>query len=405
MYFGNFGGQFSAETLMQPLHELDAAFEAHCQSIEFLSEFWDVGKTFVGRPTPLTYLENLSERQGGARIYAKREDLCHTGAHKINNALGQALLAKKMGKKRIIAETGAGQHGVATATVCARLGLDCTVYMGAKDAKRQAPNVKRMKLLGAKVHLVKTGQMTLKDAINEAMRDWITNIDTTHYLVGSAIGPHPFPSIVKHFQKIIGEEARKQILAIEKSLPAKVIACVGGGSNAIGLFTAFVASPEVELIGVQAGGKGSKDILGSADSKGSRNPESSAPLISGTPGILHGTKTMLLQDDDGMLIATHSIAPGLDYPAVGPEHAHLLQSGRASYEAVSDDEALDAFKRLTLEEGIIPALESAHAVASALKHAKQLSGEQSIIFNLSGRGDKDLDSAIEALTARGEQWD
>lgn len=377
---------------MAPLEELENAFEEHCLGGEFLNEYWHLLRNFVGRPTPVTFLPGLTKEAGGAKIYAKREDLCHTGAHKINNAIGQALLAKKLGKPRIIAETGAGQHGVATATACAFLGLECVVYMGEVDARRQAPNLQRMKLLGAKVELVTSGQKILKDAINEAMRDWITNVETTHYLVGSAIGPDPFPRIVRYFQKIIGDEARKQMLTTENKLPAAVLACVGGGSNAIGLFSAFTDSPETKIIGVQAAGPGKK-------------VQGSTPLIHGTPGILHGTKTMLLQNQDGQLLETHSIAPGLDYPAVGPEHAHLLATGRAHYVSATDNECLDAFKLLAEKDGIIAALESCHAVHAAIETAKSLPNDQYVLFNLSGRGDKDLESAITALEKRGETWD
>lgn len=389
MFFGDYGGQYSAETLMTPLEELELAFEKIARSEAFRNELTEILNPTIGRPTPLTYLKNLTEHVGGAKIYAKREDLCHTGSHKLNNALSQALLAKKMGKYRIIAETGAGQHGVATATACAKLGLECTIYMGEKDAKRQAPNVSRIKLLGAKLSLVKEGQKTLKDAINAAMRDWVASVDTTHYLVGSAIGPHPFPTIVREFQNVIGREAFSQFMEIEQRLPSKLIACVGGGSNAIGLFYSFIDKPQVKLIGVQAGGQ--------------ETGKHSSPLVTGRPGILHGTKTMLLQDEDGQILETHSIAPGLDYPAVGPEHAHLLNIGRTTYEAISDDQALRAFEILSTKEGIIPALESAHAVAATISHAKNMKPTESIIFNLSGRGDKDLECALDAIKKRGNK--
>ncbi|MEZ4742806.1 MAG: tryptophan synthase subunit beta [Bdellovibrionota bacterium] len=384
-WFGDFGGQFVAETLMRPLEELEEMFLTIGQNIDFIKEKDNILKHFVGRPTPITFLRNLTHRYDGARIYLKREDLAHTGAHKINNAVSQALLAKKMGKTRIIAETGAGQHGVATATACAMLGLECIIYMGAVDAKRQEPNAQRIKLLGAELRLVNSGSQTLKDAINEAIRDWITNVENTHYLIGSVVGPHPFPTIVRSFQSVIGEEARAQLLKHTGKLPDYAIASVGGGSNAIGLFSAFIDDPQVQLIGVQAGGIGHE--------KG----QNSAPLLFGNPGLLHGAKTMLLQNEDGQIIESHSIAPGLDYPGVGPEHAMLKATKRASYVTINDREALNAFKELSQSEGIIPALESSHAVAYACKLAPTLSKDKIILVNLSGRGDKDLASAIKAL--------
>jgi tryptophan synthase beta chain len=386
-WFGDFGGQFVAETLMGPLAELEQSFDSAIRDSIFCERRDRLLKDFIGRPTPITKLQRLANPSQGATIYLKREDLAHTGAHKINNAAIQALLAQRMGKTRIVAETGAGQHGVATATACAMLGLDCVIYMGAVDAARQATNVQRMKILGAKVHLVTSGSQTLKDAINEAIRDWITNVHDTHYLIGSVVGPHPFPSIVKTFQSVIGTEARAQILAAEKRLPDAVVACVGGGSNALGIFSAFVADPEVRLIGVQAGGTGQA------------TGEHSCPLLFGSIGLLHGAKTFVLQDTDGQIQKSHSIAPGLDYPGVGPEHSYLKQSGRAEYVSVDDHEALSIFQKLAQVEGILPALESSHALAHALKLAPIYGSGKIIMVNLSGRGDKDLTSALAAMEA------
>jgi tryptophan synthase beta chain len=387
-YFGTFGGRFVPETLIAPLDELTAAFEQARVDPAFQSELRNLLSRYSGRPTPVYFAERLSRELGGARIYLKREDLSHTGSHKINNALGQALLARKMGKKRVIAETGAGQHGVATATVCARLGLECVVYMGAEDIKRQALNVYRMKLLGAEVRSVESGSKTLKDAINEALRDWVTTVRDTYYLLGSALGPHPYPTMVREFQRVIGDEARKQMLEAERMLPDAVIACVGGGSNAIGIFTAFVEDTKVKLIGVEAGG--TSGALG----------EHAARFAGGKPGVLQGTYSYVLQNDEGQIASTHSISAGLDYAAIGPEHAFLRDTGRAEYTSVTDDEALAAFHRLSRTEGIIPALESAHGVAYAIKLAPQMPRNTTILVNLSGRGDKDVDSVLQKEGAR-----
>jgi len=375
--FGPYGGCYVPETLMQPLADLEAAYSDARRDPAFRSGLADALRDYAGRPTPLFLAERLSALAGG-RVYLKREDLCHTGAHKINNAVGQALLARRMGKARVVAETGAGQHGVATATACAWLGLKAVVYMGTEDMERQAPNVLRMRLLGAEVRPVASGARTLKDAINEALRDWVTNVRTTHYLMGSVLGPHPYPAMVRDFQSVIGEEARAQFLGREGALPDLLVACVGGGSNAIGLFHPFLDDP-VEMVGVEAGG---------------RSPEAgdhSARFLagSGSVGVLHGTCTYILQDDAGNVRPTHSIAAGLDYPAVGPEHAHLRDQGRVRYVSVTDDEALRAFHLLAETEGIIPALESAHAVAWLLREAAAVRGRR-VIVNLSGRGDKDL---------------
>ncbi len=379
-YFGKYGGRFIPETLALPLRELEAAYAAARPDPAFLAEFEELLATFVGRPTPITPVRRLSTKYGGAKIYLKREDLAHTGAHKINNSVGQILLARRMGKKRIVAETGAGQHGVATATVAALFGLECIVYMGAVDMKRQAPNVKRMELLGARVVPVEAGSQTLKDAISEAMRDWITNISSTYYLLGSALGPHPYPQMVRDFQSVIGREAREQILEAEGRLPNELVACVGGGSNAIGLFYAFLEDKSVAMTGVEAGGRG---IL---------TGEHAARFSGGELGIFHGTKTFMLQDEDGQMRDTHSISAGLDYQAVGPEHAMLWEAKRATYVSATDDEALAAFRELSRLEGIIPALESSHAVAYALKRAPQMKEDELLLVNLSGRGDKDLGS-------------
>jgi tryptophan synthase beta chain len=384
-WFGDFGGQFAAETLVGPLVELEAGFLNALSDATFCQQRDTLLRDFVGRPTPITQLVRLGATSAGAKIYLKREDLAHTGAHKINNALIQALLAKRMGKLRIVAETGAGQHGVATATACAVLGLKCVIYMGAVDAARQAPNVDRMKVLGAEVRLVQSGSQTLKDSINEAIRDWITNVHNTHYLIGSVVGPHPFPSIVREFQSVIGIEARQQIIECEGRLPDAVVACVGGGSNAMGIFSGFISDPDVNLFGVQAGGTGRKP------------GEHSCPLLYGTVGLLHGARTYILQNSDGQIMKSHSIAPGLDYPGVGPEHSQLKASGRAQYVSIDDFEALQAFQSLAQKEGILPALESSHAVAYGLKVAKELGPKGLVLINLSGRGDKDLTSALNAL--------
>ncbi len=385
-HWGRYGGRFVPETLMAPLEELTAAYEAARAEQTFQKELGQLLRDYAGRPTPLFFAERLTEHCAGARIYLKREDLLHTGAHKINNTLGQILVAQRMGKRRIIAETGAGQHGVATATVCALFGLQCVVYMGSEDMKRQALNVFRMQLLGAEVRQVDAGSRTLKDAINEALRDWVTNVADTYYLLGSALGPHPYPLMVRDFQSVIGREAREQILEKENRLPDCLIACVGGGSNSIGLFHPFLADSSVRMIGVEAGGLG--DQLGQHaarfNSKGG-----------GRPGVLQGTMSYVLQDEHGQIASTHSISAGLDYPSIGPEHAFLHDEGRVEYTAVSDDEALEAFQMLSKLEGIIPALESAHAVAHALKVAREMKSDDVAIVNLSGRGDKDIDSVRE----------
>jgi tryptophan synthase beta chain len=384
-WFGEFGGRFVPETLMHPLEELTEAFEQAIRDPQFHAELEGLLRDYVGRPTPLYFARRLTEYLGGAKIYLKREDLAHTGAHKINNTIGQALLAKRMGKPRVIAETGAGQHGVATATAAALLGLECVIYMGELDMERQRLNVFRMKLLGAEVVPVRSGSRTLKDAINEALRDWVTNVRTTHYILGSVTGPHPFPKMVRYFQSVIGREAKQQILEREGRLPDFVVACVGGGSNAIGIFWEFLPYEQVKLIGVEAAGKGLE------------TGEHAASLCAGTVGVLHGAKTFVLQDDDGQIRDTHSISAGLDYPGVGPEHAFLKATGRASYVAVTDDEALEAFELLAKLEGILPALEPAHALAYAFKLARQLPKEAIILVNLSGRGDKDVEVVMKAL--------
>ena len=389
--FGSYGGQFVPEILMPALHELEAAYLASLQDADFKQELDHLLETYVGRPTSLSFAERLTEHLKGAKIYLKREDLAHSGAHKINNALGQALLAKRLGKQRVIAETGAGQHGVASATACALLGLDCVVYMGAVDIKRQQPNVYRMQLLGAEVREVTSGSQTLKDAVNQAIQDWVTNINDTYYLLGSALGPHPYPSIVRDFQKVIGEEARRQILKAENRLPTAIIACVGGGSNAIGIFNAFLQDKDVRLIGVEAGGEGIESGLHAARFNDPKR---------GRIGVLHGTRTYVLQDEDGQIMETHSISAGLDYPSVGPQHSFLREIGRAEYTYATDEEALDAFHLLCKLEGILPALESAHAVAEAIKLAPSLSKDDLILVNLSGRGDKDLDTIIQQTQER-----
>jgi len=377
-HFGPYGGMFIAETLMEPVDELRQAYQKYLKDPEFLAELDADLQHYVGRPSPLYHAERLSRELGGAQIYLKREDLNHTGAHKVNNCIGQALLAKRMGKNRIIAETGAGQHGVATATVAARLGLECVVYMGEVDAARQEANVYRMRLLGAEVKTVSSGSKTLKDALNEAMRDWVTNVDNTFYIIGTVAGPHPYPAMVRDFQAVIGREARQQIQDLTGRLPDALIACVGGGSNAIGLFFPFLEDEDVAIYGVEAAGDGLQ------------TGHHAAPLCAGKPGVLHGNRTYLMEDRDGQIVETHSISAGLDYPGVGPEHAWLKDSGRAKYVAATDDEALEAFHRLTRTEGIIPALETSHAIAYAMKLAPTMRKDQTLLINLSGRGDKDM---------------
>ncbi|GAB2896490.1 tryptophan synthase subunit beta [Microbulbifer echini] len=377
-HFGPYGGRFVSETLIGALDELQAMYSRLKDDPEFVAAFdYDLAH-YVGRPSPLYLAERLTQQAGGARIWLKREDLNHTGAHKVNNTVGQALLAKHSGKRRVIAETGAGQHGVATATVAARLGLQCTVYMGAEDVKRQSPNVYRMKLLGAEVVPVQSGSKTLKDAMNEAMRDWVTNVDNTFYIIGTVAGPHPYPQLVRDFNSIIGREARRQSLEQFGQLPDALVACVGGGSNAIGLFHPFLNDSEVQMFGVEAGGEGLS------------TGRHAAPLNDGIPGVLHGNRTYLMEDEDGQIIETHSVSAGLDYPGVGPEHAWLKDIGRVQYVTADDKEALEAFRRLTRTEGILPALESSHAVAYAMKLAAEMASEQNIVVNLSGRGDKDI---------------
>ena len=387
-HFGRFGGMFVSETLMEPLDELRLAYEKHMVDEAFLAELDRDLADYVGRPSPLYHARRLSQEAGGAQIFLKREDLNHTGAHKINNTIGQALLARRMGKTRIIAETGAGQHGVATATVAARLGLECVVYMGEVDIARQEANVYRMRMLGASVVSVTSGSKTLKDALNEAMRDWVTNVDNTFYIIGTVAGPHPYPAMVRDFQTVIGRESREQILRQAGRLPDALVACVGGGSNAIGLFHPFLKDTETAIYGVEAAGEG----LASG--------RHAAPLCAGKSGVLHGNRTYLMQDEDGQITETHSISAGLDYPGVGPEHAWLKESGRASYVAVTDAEALAAFHTLTRSEGIIPALESSHAISYAMKLAAQMDPEKIILVNLSGRGDKDMHTvaALEGIT-------
>ncbi|HXG93154.1 MAG TPA: tryptophan synthase subunit beta [Blastocatellia bacterium] len=387
-HFGPYGGRFVPETLMHPIEELIAAYDEARRDPEFQRELDDLLSNYVGRPTPLLFARRLTEHLGGARIYLKREDLCHTGAHKINNAIGQALLARRMGKTRIIAETGAGQHGVATATVCALMDLRCVVYMGTEDMRRQELNVFRMRLLGAEVVSVDAGSRTLKDAINEALRDWVTNVEDTHYLLGSVMGPHPYPAMVRDFQSVIGREARRQILEAENRLPDLLIACVGGGSNSIGLFYEFIPYAGVKMIGVEAGGTGLK--LG----------EHAARFSGGRPGVLQGTRSYILQDDSGQISTTHSISAGLDYSAVGPEHAYLHDAGRITYTSATDAEALVAFEWLAKLEGIIPALESSHAIAEVVKVAPKMKRDEIIIVNLSGRGDKDVNTVAEHLKSR-----
>ncbi len=382
-HFGPYGGRFVPEALISALEELDAAHQAALKDPDFQRELSHLHQTYTGRPSIITEAKRFSEYAGGARILLKREDLNHTGSHKINNVLGQALLTKKMGKKRIIAETGAGQHGVASATAAALMGLECVVYMGEEDTKRQALNVARMKLLGAEVIPVTSGSRTLKDAINEAMRDWVTNVETTHYLLGTVAGPHPFPTMVRDFHKIIGEEAREQVLALTGRLPDAVLACVGGGSNAIGIFHRFITDANVRLIGLEAGGDGVE------------TGRHAATITGGSPGVLHGTRSYVLQDENGQTVESHSISAGLDYPGVGPEHAFLHDIGRAEYRAITDKEAMEAFSLLSKTEGIIPAIETAHALAGAMKVGRELGPEAILLINLSGRGDKDVQTAAQ----------
>jgi len=383
--FGDYGGRFVPETLMAALEELGCEYESARSDPAFIEELDDLLANYVGRPSPLYYAANLTRELGGARIYIKREDLIHTGAHKINNAVGQALLARRLGKKRIIAETGAGQHGVATATVCAMFGMECVVYMGEEDIRRQAPNVQRMELLGATVETVTSGSRTLKDAINETIRDWVTNIETSHYIIGSVVGPHPYPMIVRDFQSVIGRESREQVLEATGRLPDYAIACVGGGSNAIGLFSGFMNDDGVRLIGIEAAGAGVE------------TEEHAATMTKGRPGVLHGALSYLLQDEHGQVQEAHSISAGLDYPGVGPEHSYLKDSERAQYVAITDDEALEGFQLLSRSEGIIPALEPSHAVAYLSEYAPTLDPDSIVLLLLSGRGDKDLDTVIDAL--------
>ena len=379
-HFGIYGGRFVSETLMQALDELRDAYQKFSRDADFQAQFDADLAYYVGRPSPLYHAQRLTAEAGGAQIFLKREDLNHTGAHKINNTIGQALMARNMGKNRVIAETGAGQHGVATATVAARFGMECVVYMGAEDIERQAPNVYRMKLLGAEVVPVTSGSRTLKDALNEAMRDWVTNVDTTFYIIGTVAGPHPYPQMVRDFQSVIGREARSQIIEMTGRLPDALVACVGGGSNAIGLFHPFLSDDTVAMYGVEAAGEGLA------------TGHHAAPLCAGEPGVLHGNRTYLMEDKGGQIIETHSVSAGLDYPGVGPEHSWLKDIGRVTYTAITDDEALQAFHQLTRIEGIIPALESSHAVSYGLKQAAQMTPEQSLIINLSGRGDKDINT-------------
>ena len=388
-HYGIYGGQYVAETLMAPLKELELAYEAAKADPSFAKELADILRDYVGRESPLTYAKRLSEHLGGARIYLKREDLNHTGAHKVNNTIGQALLARRMGKRRLIAETGAGMHGVATATVAALFGLECEVYMGALDVERQAPNVERMKMLGAKVNAVSEGSATLKDAMNEALRDWVANCDDTFYVIGTVAGPAPYPEMVRDFQSVIGKEARRQCLEKLGRLPDEAIACVGGGSNAIGLFAGFIDDPGVKLVGVEAGGKGLA------------TGEHAASINGGRLGVLHGSKTMLLQTADGNIIDTYSVSAGLDYPGVGPEHCHLHDIGRAEYSVINDDEAVAAFDALCRFEGIIPALESSHALAEAIKRAPKRDKDKILLVNLSGRGDKDMENIMRYKASKG----
>jgi len=383
--FGKFGGQYAPETIMNVLIELETEYEKAIKDEKFMEEYKYYLKEYSGRETPLYYAENLTKKLGGAKIYLKREDLNHTGAHKINNALGQALLAKRMGKKRVIAETGAGQHGVATATAAAMFGMECEIFMGEEDIQRQALNVVRMKMLGSKVTAVTTGTGTLKDAVNEAMRNWVENIENTFYIMGSAVGPHPYPTMVRDFQRVIGDETKKQILGKEGRLPDYIVACVGGGSNSIGIFYPFIEDKDVKLIGVEAAGLGID------------TDQHAATIAKGSLGVLHGMMTYLLQDDDGQITPVYSISAGLDYPGIGPEHAHLMETGRAKYVPITDKESIDAFMELCNTEGIIPAIESAHALAEAIKFAPKLSKDKIVVVNLSGRGDKDVDTIAKVL--------
>ena len=387
-YFGNYGGRFVPETLVPALDELTTIYQALENDTAFWQEFQSLCHYYIGRPTPLYFAERLTAHCGGAKIFLKREDLAHTGAHKINNAVGQALLTKKLGKKRIIAETGAGQHGVATAAVAALIGMECVIYMGSDDIERQKLNVFRMRLMGAEVRPVSSGSRTLKDAINEAFRDWVSNVSTTHYLMGSVVGPHPYPAMVRDFQSVIGKETREQMLKDYQRLPDYIVACVGGGSNSMGIFYPFLNDKDVKLVGVEAAGHGLE------------TGEHAATLAKGTLGVLHGAKSFVLQDKDGQILATHSISAGLDYPGVGPEHSFLKDSGRATYVSVTDKEALEGFQLLCRTEGIIPALESSHAIAHTVKMAPTLKIDQIIVINLSGRGDKDLDIVNQALGAK-----
>ena len=389
-HFGEFGGRFVPETLIPALDELTAEYEKAKNDPDFAAELDYYLREYIGRPTPLYFAERMTRKLGGAKVYIKREDLCHTGAHKMNNTMGQILLARRMGKPRIIAETGAGQHGVATATACALFGFKCEVYMGEEDVHRQALNVFRMRLLGAKVIMVLSGTRTLKDAMNEALRDWVTNVRDTHYIIGSVAGPHPYPMIVRDFQSVIGRETRRQILEKESRLPDYLIACVGGGSNAMGIFHAFIGDAQVKLIGVEAAGKGLS------------TGQHAATLVAGSKGVLHGASSYLLQDKDGQVRPTHSVSAGLDYPGVGPEHSYLKQIGRAEYVAATDEEALDAFQWLARTEGLIPALEPAHAVAHARKLVPTLDRDAIVVINLSGRGDKDVEMASKLLPDAGE---
>ena len=386
-HFGIYGGSFVSETLTHAINELKAAYARYQHDPEFLAEFRSELKHFVGRPSPIYHAARMSREQGGAQIYFKREDLNHTGAHKINNTIGQAMLARRMGKPRIIAETGAGQHGVATATICARYGLECVVYMGSEDVKRQSPNVYRMKLLGATVVPVESGSKTLKDALNEAMRDWVANVDNTFYIIGTVAGPHPYPMMVRDFQSVIGEECKVQMPEMTGRQPDAVLACVGGGSNAMGIFHPYINLPETRLIGVEAAGEGMD------------SGKHSASLQRGSPGVLHGNRTYVLQNEDGQVTETHSISAGLDYPGVGPEHAFLKDIGRAEYVGITDTEALSAFHYTCRTEGIIPALETAHAIAYAMKLAKTMKSDQTILVNLSGRGDKDIGTVADLSNA------
>jgi len=392
-HYGIYGGQYVAETLMAPLKELEAAYEAAKKDPAFAQEFNDILRDYVGRESPITYAKRLSEHLGGARILLKREDLNHTGAHKVNNTIGQALLARRMGKKRLIAETGAGMHGVATATVAALFGMPCTVYMGAIDVDRQAPNVERMKMLGATVKAVSEGSATLKDAMNEALRDWVANCDDTFYVIGTVAGPAPYPEMVRDFQSVIGIEARRQCLEKYGRLPDEAIACVGGGSNAMGLFAGFMDDKEVKLVGVEAGGKGIA------------SGEHAASINGGRLGVLHGAKTMLLETKDGNILDTYSVSAGLDYPGVGPEHCYLHDTGRAEYAVIDDDEAIAAFDALCRFEGIIPALESSHALAEAIKRAPKLGKDKMLLVNLSGRGDKDMENIMRYKDSRRQTSD